>query len=58
MPVEIPESKRDIPWVQSLTRLIQAQAEEMTQLKTTVQELRDEITRLKKTPKRPKFRPG
>ena len=30
----------------------------MTQLKTTVQELRDEIARLKKAPKRPEFRPG
>ena len=65
MSVKIPESERDIPWVQSLTRLIQeqariiqAEAEEITQLKTTVQELRDEIARLKKTPKRPKFRPG
>lgn len=38
-------------------KTIQAQAEQISQLKITVQALRDEIIRLKKTPKRPKFRP-
>ena len=44
--------------IREQARVIQAQAEEITQLKTTVQELRDEIARLNKTPKHPKFRPG
>ena len=70
--IEIPEDQQVIPWVQALVGLIegqvktiqeqattvQVQAEQITQLKKAVQELRDEIARLKKTPKRPKFRPG
>jgi len=63
--IEIPERQRTIPWVQSLVsliqeqgRIIQTQAEQIVQLKATIQELRDEITRLKNTPKRPKFRPS
>lgn len=55
--IKIPENQRTLPWVQSLTNLLQAQAEQITQLKGIVQELRDEIAHLKNTPKRPKFRP-
>ncbi len=62
---KIPEHQQTLPWVRSLVGLIQeqpktiqSQAEQIAQLKTTVQELRDEITRLKKTPKHPKFRPS
>ena len=61
----IPSELRTEPWLKSIldllqeqTRIIQAQAEQITSLKTTVQELKDEITRLTNTPKRPKFRPG
>ena len=56
MPVEIPESKRDIPWVQSLTRLIQEQAGVIQEQKRGVQEQAgviqaqaEEITQLKTT---------
>jgi len=63
--IDIPDNQHTVPWVQSLlqfiqeqSRIIQKQTEQITALKTTVQELRDEITRLKNTPKRPKFRPG
>lgn len=63
--IEIPESQQVVPWVQSLVCLtqeqvktIQAQVEQIAQLKMTVQELRDEIARLKNTPKRPQFRPS
>src|SRR3990167_797214 len=63
--IEIPGNQRTLPWVQSLVgliqeqaKIIQAQAEQIAQLKITVQELRDEITRLNNTPKRPKFRPS
>lgn len=69
-PIEIPENQQALPWVQTLVNLLQAQAktiqeqakiiqtqtEQIVQLKATVQELRDEIARLKNTPKRPKFR--
>lgn len=69
---EIPERERALPWVGSLVSLtqeqaatiqqqaktIQAQTEQIAEFKITVQELRDEIGRLKRTPKRPKFRPG
>jgi hypothetical protein len=62
---ELPENQHTIPWVQSLVSLIQEQAktiqeqaEQIAHLKITVQDLRDEITRLKNMPKRPKFRPG
>jgi Transposase IS66 family len=44
--------------IQEQTRVIQEQAEQITALKKTVQELRDEVARVKKMPKRPKFRPG
>ncbi len=40
------------------SNIVQEQSEEIVSLKKTVQELKDEITRLTKTPKRPKFRPG
>jgi len=70
--IDIPDNQHTVPWVQSLlqfiqeqnqiiqeqSRIIQKQTEQIIALKTTVQELRDEITRLKNTPKRPKFRPG
>ena len=35
-------------FIQEQAKTIQAQAEQIAQLKTTVQELRDEITRIKK----------
>jgi len=61
--IQIPENQQNVPWVRSLVHLIQeqakiiqAQAERVTQLETTVHQLRDEIARLKNTPKRPKFR--
>jgi len=64
-PINIPASQRTIPWVQSLVNLIQeqakiiqTQAEKIAQLEKNGQTMRDEIARLKKTPKRPKFRPG
>lgn len=63
--LDIPENQQTLPWVQSLLRfieeqrrVIQEQTEQITALKTTVQELRDEIIKLKNTPKRPKFRPS
>ena len=68
----IPSEIQAAPWLKSIvdllqeqariiqeqTRVIQEQAEQITSLKKTAQELKDEITRLTKTPKRPKFRPG
>ena len=56
IPVEIPEDQRVVPWVQSLINLVQQQSEQIVNLQTTIQELRDEIARIKKIPKRPKFR--
>ena len=44
--------------IENQARVIQEQAEQIAALKATVQELRNEITRLKKTPKRPRFRPS
>lgn len=44
--------------IQVQAEQIQAQIEQITKLKVTVQELRDEIAKLKNTPKRPKFRPS
>jgi len=44
--------------IQDQARVIQEQAEQITVLKKTVQDLKDEIARHKKMPKRPKFRPG
>jgi Transposase IS66 family len=57
---DIPENCQTMPWVQSLVSLTQAQAEKIAQLQLRIQELCDEITRLKKMPKRPKtkLRPG
>lgn len=61
----IPEEIKSLPGIQGLlfilqeqAKVIQKQAEEIAALKVTVQEQKDEINRLKKTPKRPKFRPG
>jgi hypothetical protein len=42
--------------IQKQAQIIQEQAEQITILKKTIQELRDELNRLKKLPKRPKFR--
>ena len=60
-----PPELRTAPWLKSIIDLLQAQsgviqeqAEQIVALKQTVQALKDEITRLTKTPKRPKFRPG
>lgn len=44
--------------IQNQGRVIQEKIEQISALKTTVQELRDEIARLKNIPKRPKFRPS
>jgi hypothetical protein len=62
---DIPADRRAEPWLERLITLfqrqaqtIQKQAEQITDLKRTVQELRDELNRLKKLPKRPIFRPG
>lgn len=61
----IPSELHTAPWLKSMLGLlqgqiqvIQKQAEQIVALKTTVQELKDEIARLTKTPKRPKFRAG
>ncbi|KKL97043.1 hypothetical protein LCGC14_1838430 [marine sediment metagenome] len=61
----IPSELQTSPWLKQIMELlqeqakvIQEQAEQITALKKTVQALRDEIARLKKMPKRPKFRPG
>ncbi len=61
----IPSELQTEPWLKQIVELfqeqakvVQGQAEQITSLKKTVQELRDEIARLKKMPKRPKFRPG
>lgn len=61
----IPPDLQQAPWLQQIvgllqtqSRVIQEQAEQITALKQTVQDLKDEIARLTKTPKRPKFRPG
>lgn len=42
--------------LQQQTLRVQQQAEQITSLKTIVQELKDELARMKKLPKRPKFR--
>jgi len=62
---DIPVDQRTAPWLERLLALfqeqvqtIQEQAEQIAALKTTVQELRDELNRMKKLPKRPKFRSG
>jgi hypothetical protein len=54
----IPHELRALPWMQQIIELIQRQTEEIAALKKTVQEQKDEIDRLKKMPKRPKFRQG
>lgn len=61
----VPPELQQAPWLQQIvgilraqSRLIQEQAEQITALKATVEELKDELSRLRKTPKRPKFRPG
>lgn len=55
---QIPPEFQTAPWLKIIVELVQAQAEQITDLKKTVQELRDELARVKKMPKRPKFRPG
>ena len=61
----IPPELQAAPWLRSIVnlvqwqaRVIQTQAEQIASLQKAVQELKDEISRLTKTPKRPKFRPG
>jgi|CXWL01.1.fsa_nt_gi hypothetical protein len=61
----VPSELKKAPWLKSIIdllqeqgRVIQGQAEQITTLKKTVQDLKDEISRQKKMPKRPKFRPG
>ncbi|MGH2508328.1 MAG: IS66 family transposase [Rhabdochlamydiaceae bacterium] len=62
---EIPKDLQRLPWIQAIiqqleqqARVMQEQSERIQVLEKTNQELRDEINRLKKTPKRPKFRPS
>ena len=50
------QSKLKQKQAQKTRQKIQAQAEEIAKLSATVNDLKDEIDRLKKTPKRPKFR--
>jgi len=71
-PSQIPTNLQDLPWLKAIVSLceqqakqiqeqakqIQAQAERIATLEKTVQELKDENARLRKLPKRPKFRPG
>ena len=61
----IPSKLRTAPWLKSIiglfqeqARVIQEQTEQIATLKQTVQMPKDEIGRLTKTPKKPKFRPG
>lgn len=61
IPSEIQESawgKALIELIKEQNKRIQEQAERIIVLEKTVQELKDENARLKKMPKRPKFRPG
>ena len=44
--------------LQEQAKVLQEQAEQIAALKQTVQEQKDELARLRKMPKRPKFRPG
>jgi Transposase IS66 family len=44
--------------IEKQAHLIQQQAEQIATLKITLQDLKDEIARMKKLPKRPKFRPA
>ena len=62
---QIPPEIRESAWGKALIELIQEQnkrtqeqAERIVVLEKMVQELKDENARLKKMPKRPKFRPG
>ncbi len=62
---QVPSELQTAPWLKSIVdllqgqaKLLQEQAEQITSLKKTVEGLKDEIARLTKTPKRPKFRPG
>jgi hypothetical protein len=62
---QIPAEIRESAWGKALIELIkeqnkriQEQAERIVVLEKTVQDLKDENARLKKMPKRPKFRPG
>ena len=54
----VPSELQTAPWLKQIIALLQEQAEQITALKKTVQELRDEVAHLKNMPKRPKFRPG
>jgi len=61
----IPLELRTSSWLQPIIELLQEQAkvlqeqaEQIAALKQTVQEQKDELARLRKMPKRPKFRPG
>ena len=61
IPFEIRESawgKALIELIKEQNKRIQEQAERIVVLEKTVQDLKDENARLKKMPKRPKFRPG
>ena len=54
--LDILPSTKEAPWITPLIELVQKQTEWITELEKTNQELKDEIARLKKLPKRPKFR--
>src|SRR5665647_2774772 len=62
---QLPLNVQESPIIQSIIELLrsqtiltQKQSEQIVNLKQTVDELKDEIARLTKTPKRPKFRAG
>ena len=54
---EAPENEL-IGIIQSQSAQIQMQAEQIAAMQKMIDELKDEISRLNKTPKRPKFREG
>lgn len=53
-----PQHIQEFPLVQAMAERIQSQAEQLQQFKTTVNELKEEIARLNKKPKRPKLQPN
>ena len=55
---QLPPDLLSSPYIKTLIQIIQTQAEQLQALKEENRELKDEIARLQKRPKRPKFRPG
>jgi hypothetical protein len=54
----LPEDVRTLPAIQGLKVLVQTLVEQLNKAQEKIQSLEDEIKRLRKTPKRPKFRPN